>query len=83
MKGPHSGDAFLQVATGPDVSEDGHAAMLCFIRTCRNGEMTPSRGAAQTGVSAAEPAGGARKLRNQRKDRPVLMSRARRPETRA
>ena len=51
MKGPHSGDAFLQVAAGPDVSEDGHAAMLCFIRTCRNRKTTPVGGRNKRGFS--------------------------------
>ena len=57
MKGPHSGDAFLQVAAGPDVSEDGHAAMLCFIRTCRNRKTTPVGGRNKQGFSPLRPAG--------------------------
>ena len=48
----HSSHALLEVA-GPDVSEEGHAARLRFIRTGRNTEMTPDRGAEQSGVSAA------------------------------
>ena len=57
-EGVHSGDALLQVAAGPDVSEEGHAARLRFIRTCRNTKMTPDQGAEQSGVSAAELDGG-------------------------
>ena len=47
-KGVHSSHALLQVPPGPDVSEEGHAAILRFIRTCRNTKMTPARGAEQT-----------------------------------
>ena len=53
MKGPHSDDAFLQVAAGPDVSEEGHAVRLRFIRTSRNTKMSPVRGAEQSGGSSA------------------------------
>ena len=52
-EGVHSGHALLQAAAGPDISEEGHAARLRFIRTGRNTEMTPDRGAEQSGVSAA------------------------------
>ena len=52
-EGTHSSYAFLQVAAGPDVAEEGHAAMLCFIRTCLNRKMMPARGANQTGVLAS------------------------------
>ena len=39
---------------GPDVSEEGHAVRLRFIRTGRNTEMTLSGHAEQSGVSASE-----------------------------
>ena len=51
-EGIHSSHALLRVAAGPDVSEKGHAAILCFILTCRNPEMTSTLGAEQTGVSS-------------------------------
>ena len=38
-------------------AEEGHAVRLRFIRTGRNTEMTPDRGAEQSGVSAAETGG--------------------------
>ena len=44
-EGVHSGHALLQVAAGPDVSEEGHAVRLRFIRTGHNTDMTPIRGA--------------------------------------
>ena len=62
MKGPHSGDAFLQVAAGPDVSEEGHAVRLRFIRTSRNTKMSPVRGAEQSGGSSAETGGWGEKI---------------------
>ena len=34
--------ALLQVAAGPDAAEEGHPAMLRFIRTRRNTKMTPA-----------------------------------------
>ena len=52
-EGVHSGHALLQVAAGPDISEEGHAVRLRFIRTGRNTEMTPGRYAEQSGGSAA------------------------------
>ena len=42
-EGIRYGDAFTWVAAGPDVAEEGLAAMLRFIRTRRNREMTPVR----------------------------------------
>ena len=57
-EGIHPGHALLEVAAGPDVSEEGHAVRLRFIRTSRNTKMSPVRGAEQSGVSAAEPAAG-------------------------
>ena len=42
-EGVHAGHAFLQVAAGPDVAEEGHASRLRFIRTGRNREMTPAQ----------------------------------------
>ena len=39
-EGVHAGDALLEVAAGPDVSEEGHAVRLRFIRTGRNTKMT-------------------------------------------
>ena len=40
-EGVHPSHAILQVAAGPDVSEEGHSVRLRFIRTYRNTEMTP------------------------------------------
>ena len=48
-EGVHSSHALLEVAAGPDVSEEGHSVRLRFIRTNRNTKMTPTRGAEQSG----------------------------------
>ena len=53
-EGVHPGHALLQVATGPDVSEEGYAVRLRFIRTIRNTKMTPTGCADQPGDFAAE-----------------------------
>ena len=57
-EGAHASHALLQVAAGPDVSEEGHGVRLRFIRTCRNTEMTLSGHVEQSGVSYAESDGG-------------------------
>ena len=44
-----SGHALLQVEAGPDVAEEGHAAMLCFIATRRNRKTTPVGGGTNGG----------------------------------
>ena len=56
-EGVHTGDSLLEVAAGPDVSEEGHAVMLRFIRTGHNTKMTPGEYAEQSGVLAAESDG--------------------------
>ena len=53
-EGVHPGHALLEVAAGPDVSEEGHAVRLRFIRTGRNTKMTLGGHAEQSGVSYAE-----------------------------
>ena len=57
-EGVYASHALLQVAAGPDVSEEGHAFKLRFIRTGHNTDMSPVRGAEQSGVSAAKLDGG-------------------------
>ena len=44
-EGVYASHALLQVAAGPDVSEEGHAVRLRFIRTVSNTNITPIRGA--------------------------------------
>ena len=68
-KGVHASHTLLQVAAGPDVSDEGHAVRLRFIRTGRNTEMTPVGGAEQSGVSYAESDGGVRSKEHYRRRR--------------
>ena len=49
-EGVHSSHTFLELATGPDVAEEGHASMLRFIRTWRNTKIVRFQGAEETGV---------------------------------
>ena len=53
-EGIHTGDSLLQLVAGPDVSEEGHAVRLRFIRTGRNTKITPGGCAEQSGDSYAE-----------------------------
>ena len=48
--------ALLQVAAGPDAAEEGHPAMLRFIRTRRNTKMIPAGVRNKRGVSPLSPA---------------------------
>ena len=52
-EGVHSSHAFLELAAGPDVAEEGHGIMLRFIRTWRNTKMVRFQGAEQTGGFAS------------------------------